>query len=101
MNTEKIAFDIIALSGDGKAELQKALTLAQEGKFADAEALVTKANEQLLKAHELQTKELLTREANGEKLSFNVLISHAQDYLMTTNIFKDIVVEIINLRKSL
>lgn len=49
------------------------------------------------KAHELQTQELLTREANGEKLSFNVLISHAQDYLMTTYIFKDIVDEIIQL----
>ena len=56
---------------------------------------------QLQKAHELQTQELLTREANGEKLSFNVLISHAQDYLMTTYIMKDMVVEIVNLYKQL
>ena len=30
MNTEKIAFDIISLAGDAKAELQAALKLAEE-----------------------------------------------------------------------
>ena len=39
MNTEKIAFDIIALAGDAKAELQAALKLAHQGKFAEAQAI--------------------------------------------------------------
>ena len=30
MNTEKIAFDIISLAGDAKAELQTALKLARQ-----------------------------------------------------------------------
>lgn len=97
MDTEKVAFEIISLSGDAKAELQKALELTHKKMFDEAKVLIVKANEQLRKAHEMQTKELLTREANGEKLSFNVLISHAQDYLMTTYIFKDMVEEIIGL----
>ena len=97
MNTEKVAFDIISLAGDAKAELQKALKLAHEGKFAETQKLIDKAFQQLQEAHKLQTQELLTREANGEKLQFNVLISHAQDYLMTTYTLKDIVVEIISL----
>ena len=101
MNTEKIAFDIISLAGDAKAELQKALKFAHEGKFDKAREQIDKAAPQLQKAHELQTQELLTREANGEKLSFTVLISHAQDYLMTTYIMKDMVVEIVNLYKQL
>lgn len=101
MNTEKIAFNIISLAGDARAELQNALKLAHEGKFDKAQEQVDKAVPQLQKAHELQTKELLTHEANGEKLQFNVLISHAQDYLMTTYTFKDMVVEIINLYKLL
>ena len=37
MNTEKVAFDIISLSGDAKAELQKALRLAREGKYDEEE----------------------------------------------------------------
>ncbi|WP_455630883.1 PTS lactose/cellobiose transporter subunit IIA [Megamonas sp.] len=97
MNTEKVAFDIISLAGDAKAELQKALKLAREGKFGETDALLDKASEQLQQAHKLQTQELLTREANGEKLQFNVLISHAQDYLMTTYTLKDVAVEIISL----
>lgn len=101
MSTEKIAFDIISLAGDAKAELQKALEFAHKGEFNNCEKLISQANEQLMKAHELQTQELLTREANGEKLSFNVLISHAQDYLMTTYTFKDVVVELIEIYKSL
>lgn len=101
MNTEKVAFDIISLAGDAKAELQKALKLAHEGKFAETQSLIDKASEQLQQAHKLQTQELLTREANGEKLSFNVLISHAQDYLMTTYTLKDVAVEIINLYQIL
>ena len=97
MNTEKVAFDIISLSGDAKAELQKALKLAREGKYDEARAQLEKAKTQLQQAHKLQTEELLTREANGEKLEFNVLVSHAQDYLMTTYTMKDTVAEIINL----
>lgn len=97
MNTEKVAFDIISLAGDAKAELQKALKLAHEGKIAQAKAQIELATPQLQKAHELQTQELLTREANGEKLEFNVLISHAQDYLMTTYTFKETVSELVNL----
>ena len=97
MNTEKVAFDIISFAGDAKAELQKALKLAHENKFAEAKAQIEKAAPQLQKAHELQTQELLTREANGEKLEFNVLISHAQDYLMTTYTFKETVSELVNI----
>ena len=97
MNTEKVAFDIISSAGDAKAELDKALKFAHEGKFTEAKAQLDVANKHLLKAHELQTKELLTREANGEKLDFNVLISHAQDYLMTTYTLKEVAAELINI----
>lgn len=101
MNTEKTAFEIISLAGDAKAELQKALKLAHEGKFFETQALIDKASQQLQQAHKLQTQELLTREANSEKLAFNVLISHAQDYLMTTYTLKDVTTEIINLYQLL
>ncbi len=97
MNTEEVAFKIVSLAGDAKAELQKALKLAREGKYAAAREQLEKAAPQLQQAHKLQTEELLTREANGEKLEFNVLVSHAQDYLMTTYTMKDVVTEIINL----
>ena len=97
MTTEQIAFKIISLAGDAKAELDKALKLAHDGKIGEAQQQIKAAEPQLQEAHKLQTEELLTREANGEKLEFNVLISHAQDYLMTTYAMKDVVTEVINL----
>ena len=99
MNTEQVAFKIISLAGDAKAELDKALKLAHDGKIEQALEQIKKAQPQLQQAHKLQTEELLTREANGEKMEFNVLISHAQDYLMTTYAMKDVITEVVNLYK--
>lgn len=55
-----------------------------------------------MKAHKLQTEELLQKEASGELQGpFNVLISHAQDYVMTGMAMKDMAVEIVNLYTQL
>ena len=71
MNTEKVAFDIISLAGDAKAELQKALKLAREGNFAETQSLIDKASGQLQQAHKLQTQELLTREGKRARPAHN------------------------------
>ena len=55
-----------------------------------------------MKAHKLQTEGLLQKEASGELQGpFNVLISHAQDYVMTGMAMKDMAVEIVNLYTQL
>ena len=91
---KKIAFDIISLAGDAKAELQAALKLAHQGKLCWS----TSSNWQ---SYTTITKKLMNCKHKNylhvklmvKKLSFNVLISHAQDYLMTTYILKDMVIE--------
>ena len=51
-----------------------------------------------MKAHQLQTDELLKKEADGSlKDPFNVLIAHAQDYVMTGMAMKEMANEIVNL----
>lgn len=59
MNTEKIAFDIISLAGDAKAELQAALKLAHQGKFTKAQAQIDKATPQLQKLMNYKHKNYL------------------------------------------
>ena len=82
--TEDVAFAIISAAGDGRAKVAEALKQARRGNFGEAEECLKDADEHLLKAHKLQTEELLQKEANGELQGpFNVLISHAQDYVMT------------------
>lgn len=96
--TEEIAFSIISLAGDGRALLTNALSAARNGDFGQAEALVKGADEKLLEAHRKQTEELLKKEADGLlKDPFNVLIAHAQDYVMTGMVMKEMTKEIINL----
>lgn len=96
--TEEVAFAIIAAAGDGRAKVAEALKQARRGNFGEAEDCLKAADEHLLKAHKLQTEELLQKEANGElKGPFNVLISHAQDYVMTGMAMKDMASEIVNL----
>jgi cellobiose-specific phosphotransferase system component IIA len=96
--TEEIAFSIISLAGDGRASLTQALAAARKGDFGQAEALVQEADEKLLEAHRKQTEELLKKEAEGSlKDPFNVLIAHAQDYVMTGVVMKEMTAEIINL----
>ncbi len=85
----------IAAAGDGRAKVAEALKQARHGNFGEAEDCLKAADEHLLKAHKLQIEELLQKEANGElKGPFNVLIAHAQDYVMIGMAMKDMASEI-------
>lgn len=96
--TEDIALSIIAAAGDGRAKIQEALKQARRGNFGEAEDALKDADEHLLKAHKIQTEELLQKEAAGELQGpFNVLISHAQDYVMTSMAMKEMAEEIVNI----
>lgn len=96
--TEDIAFSIISAAGDGRARVAEALKDARQGNFEAAEKSLDIAGEHFLKAHKLQTEELLQKEAAGELSGpFNVLVSHAQDYVMTGMAMRDMAIEIIHL----
>ena len=64
-HTEDIAFAIIAAAGDGRAKVSEALKCARQGNFGQAEECLKTADEYLLKAHQLQTEELLKKEADN------------------------------------
>lgn len=95
---EEVAFDIIAKAGDGKAKVEQALRQARKGNFGEAEDLLKDADLMLLNAHQIQTDELITRQAKGEwNEPFNVVVAHAQDYVMTAMVMSELAKEIVNL----
>jgi len=98
MDIEKIVMDIIIYSGDAKGYLYQALNDVKQGKYDGVEALIEKANEAIGKAHDIQTK-MLQQEASGEPLTVSVLFVHSQDHLMTTISEKNLILEMIELRK--
>lgn len=89
-------FEIVAYAGDAKTALIQALNSAQTEKYDEAQALIKKANEALVEAHNAQTK-LMSKEANGEEMETTFIMSHGQDTLMTTMLLKDVIAYFIDL----
>ncbi len=96
--TEEIAMEIISKAGDARAKIASALKSARRGNFGEAEDSLKDANALLIEAHQIQTEQLLKKEAEGQlEGPFNVLISHAQDYVMTGMAMNEMAKEIVNL----
>jgi cellobiose PTS system EIIA component len=98
MGMEQIVMGLIISSGEAKAYVYEALEMAKQGKYDESDKLMEKANEVIDQTHNLQTS-LLQREASGDKIEISILFVHAQDHLMTTITEKNLINEIIELRK--
>ena len=92
-------FEIIALAGDSRSKMIKALREAKSGKYAEAEKLMTDAESEMNSAHTKQF-EMLQKEANGEHVDVNIVTVHAQDHLTMATVTHDLVVEIIDILKQ-
>ncbi|ADK31618.1 PTS lactose/cellobiose transporter subunit IIA [Brachyspira pilosicoli] len=96
---EENVFPIISLAGESKSLAYEALRLAKENKFDEAEEKMKEADSLLLKSHEFQTN-LISREADGEKIEITMLFVHAQDHLMTAMSEKNLIKEMIDILKQ-
>lgn len=97
--TELLSFQIISNVGDAKSFLLEALRLAREEKFEEAEKLVNDAEESLEKAHKFHVK-MIQGEAQGELVEVSLLLMHAEDQMMTTEMLKNIANEMILMHKK-
>ena len=95
---EENVFPIISLAGESKSLAYEALRLAKENKFDEAEEKMKEADALLLKSQEFQTN-LISREADGEKIEITMLFVHAQDHLMTAMSEKNLIKEMIDILK--
>lgn len=100
MNIEEVVMGIIINAGDARAYAYEALNKANEGDFDGADKSMELANEAIGLAHDTQTS-LLSKEANGEKIEISLLFIHSQDHLMTAITEKNLISQIIELRKQL
>jgi PTS system cellobiose-specific IIA component/PTS system lactose-specific IIA component len=96
MELEKDLIEIISLSGEVKKEFLEAVKYAKNNEFGKAEEVFNKADDKLIKTHLKQTK-LIKKEANGEDIESSLMLTHAQDHLMTAILLKDMAKEFIDL----
>ena len=88
---------MISAAGDSKAKAFEALKKVKESKYDEARALLQEAREIDLEAHKTQTQ-LITAEMSGgeNKPEVGLLMVHAQDHYMTSQLARDLIEEMIN-----
>lgn len=88
---------MISAAGDSKAKAFEALKKVKESKYDEARALLQEAREIDLEAHKIQTQ-LITAEMSGgeNKPEVGLLMVHAQDHYMTSQLARDLIEKMIN-----
>lgn len=82
MELEQVIFKIILHAGDARGHAYDALDAAENRDFKRAGELLRQAEQELGKAHQLQTR-LIQAELNNNLPEKTLLLIHAQDHLMT------------------
>lgn len=99
---EKQIFQIISAAGESKVKSFEAFKKIEECDYEGARELLKEAKEIDLEAHKAQT-ELIRRELSQEgeeKLPISLLMVHAQDHYMTSQLARDLIEKIIDIFES-
>lgn len=99
VSPELVSFALIAKAGEARSKASAALEAAKKGDFDAADALMKESSASALEAHHAQT-DLLVKEANGDHTPVDVLLVHAQDHLMTSMLARELISEIIEMRRE-
>ncbi|KXG78438.1 Lichenan-specific phosphotransferase enzyme IIA component [Fervidicola ferrireducens] len=96
MVDENSIFEIIAYGGNARAKAYEAIERAKNGDFDMAEKHLKEADDEMHKAHDVQTR-IIQEEAQGIKQELSVLLVHAQDHLMTAMAERTLIENLIDL----
>ena len=96
---ELISFQIISAVGTAKSMYVEAIQAAKKGDFEEADRLIEEGAEVFVQGHHAHGS-LIQQEASGTKVSFSLLLMHAEDQLMTTETFKIVAQEFIELYRN-
>ncbi len=94
-----VAFNIIANVGDARSSYINAIDLAEQGKYEEAEQKIEEAKAAFNEGHAAH-QGLLTKFANGELPPMNILLTHAEDQLMSAESFGILAERFITLYKK-
>ncbi len=98
---QSVAFQIIAEVGTAKSMYMEAIRIAKEEKdFDAARKMIDEGQEMATSAHSHHF-EIVQKEAGGEQLPFSIMLMHAEDQLLTTEVIKMMAIEVIDLHEQL
>lgn len=97
---ELISFEIISNVGGARSCYVEAIQLAKDGDINVAKEKITEGEALFVKGHHAHAK-LIQEEAAGNPVAPNLLLIHAEDQLMSSETFKIIALEFIELYERL
>ena len=96
---ELTLFQIITAAGGCKSNYISAIAAAKQGRFDEAREMIKQGDDMMVVAHEPHNK-LLMWEAQGRTDIVCVLLIHAEDQMMSCEVFKQLAVEFIDLYEN-
>lgn len=99
MDINQVACMIIANAGDSKSYSMAAIEAARNGAFKEAEDLLVKSNEALLKSHEAHTQ-ILISEANEVDFKMTFILVHASNHFSIAETSREFAETIVNIYKE-
>lgn len=97
---ELICFQLITAAGGAKSNYIEAIQKAKEGAYEEAEELIRQGDEMMKEGH-LPHTDLVQKEAAGEDVKMSLILTHAEDQMMSTEVFKVLAEEMIALYKKI
>lgn len=102
VNIEKIsaaAMNVITYSGMAKSCYMEALALAKQGNFSEADKMLEDGAKNFVEAHNGHM-DVLQEEISTEEPQISLLMTHAEDQLMSAETLKIVILELIELYKD-
>lgn len=96
---ELVCFQLITAAGGAKSNYIEAIQRAKQGLYEEAEELIRQGDELLKQGHQPHT-DLIQQEAAGEDVKMSLILTHAEDQMMSTEMFKVMAEEMIELYKK-
>lgn len=96
---ELICFQLITAAGAAKSSYIGAIQKAKEGLYEEAQDLLAEGDKMMKEGH-LPHVDLIQKEAAGEDFRMSLLLTHAEDQMMSTEVFKVMAEEMIELYKK-
>lgn len=98
---ELICFQLITAAGAAKSNYIEAIQKAKEGLYDEAEQLIADGDAAIGEGHQAHT-DLIQKEASGDEgVKMSLLLTHAEDQMMSTEVFKVVAEEVIELYKRI
>ncbi len=89
------SFQIIAAMGGARSSYIEAVKAAKQGNFDQAQELIATGDKSYLEGHAAHSS-LIQKEASGDSVNMTLISTHAEDQMMSAEIFKTMALEFID-----